>query len=566
MNQTQARIHAESEYQLLFKQYYEFRLRAYPEMATYDGDHRYDDRLTDLSHAAHQERATKIKGFLTQAQAISVSQLNEDEQLNVELFKYALDIESRAFDTGWHLLNIDQQEGVHLNFPQLIEVQPLQSFNEYEQYFSRLQSFAKQVEDTLENLHLALKKGLSLPRCAVLQSLKQMKHMAEMPLESMPFYLPALKENPELNANLQQRVREMAARIVQESVQPAYLRLYEGIKQNFLPHCHEDTGLHALQGGEAVYDYWLERHTKKGWSAEYIYQRGLNEIVEIEERLTVVLEKLKLPQQIPAVREALSDPRFAFDSVDEMLSAYSQLMETIDTKVPQFFKKLPKTHCILKEIEAWRAEAAPQAYYYPPPQDLSRPGIFYVNCAHLEQRPVYSLGALTLHEAVPGHHLQLARAIEIANMPAFRNTLECTAFVEGWALYAESLGHEMGIYDDPLQELGALSFSLWRAARLVVDTGLHALGWTREQACDYMRQHTLQSEADIQSEVERYLVLPAQALAYKMGEFAIRDLLKYAKTMENNFDLAAFHEQLICEGSLPLETLENRIRAYYAPC
>lgn len=561
MNTQQSRIQAESELQLLFQQYQEFRLRAYPEMATYDGDHRYDDRLTDLSHSAYVERTDKLHHFQRELRTVQTQDLKGSEQLNYELFDYFLDLEIRAFETGFHLMNIDQQEGIHLSFPQLIDVQPLRSFNEYEQYFSRLQSFEKQVEDTLQNLSLALERGLTLPRCAVEQSLSQMGHMAQLPLEQMPLYAPVLGENKNLSPELQSRVRTLAAKLIQGHVQPAYQRLHDEIQRMFLPRCHGNTGLHALRDGEALYAYWVERHTRRGQSPRAIHQRGLEELEMLDTQLARITEKLRLPTDKKELRQRLLAPEFRFQSVSEMMSAYAELMTDIDAKVPSLFQQLPQSACKLKEIESWRAEAAPQAYYYPPPLDLSRPGIFYVNTSQLQERPRYSLAALTLHEAVPGHHLQLARALELPQLPAFRQALECTAFVEGWALYAESLGHEMGFYEDPLQELGAVSFSLWRAARLVVDTGLHALGWPREKACEFMRQHTLQSEADIQSEVDRYLVLPAQALAYKMGEFAIRDLKTRMKQVQGiDFKLSAFHELMLSGGSLPLDVLEKRVQ------
>lgn len=562
LNQQQARIQTENELQALFRQQHEFKRRTYPEWATYDGDHRFDDRLTDLSHEAWEQRYLKYRSFLRDLLRLNSEWLPERERLNYRLFEQMLNEELRFFELDLHLLAIDQQEGMHLHFPQLVEIQPLNSYEQYEQYFSRLRSFEKQVNDTIANLKLALERQRFLPRTVVLQSLKQMAELAACPLEQMPLYQPVLQHAQHLAPGLRERVAAMAERLIVDSVQPAYGRLHDFVRAEFLPACAQDDGLARLPGGEEVYAYWQERHTHAGQSAQEIHQLGCREVERLDAELAELLERLDLPRDLENLRQVLAESEdYYYADTETLMRDYQQMLDDAQSTLPRLFHHLPSSDCILRPIESWRAEAAPQAYYYPPPQNLSRPGVFYVNTSDLSQRPRYSMMALTLHEAVPGHHLQLARALELKSLPDFRYHLESTSFVEGWALYAEALGHELELYQEPLQELGALSFELWRACRLVVDTGLHALGWSREQAVGYFRDHSLQSELDIQSEVDRYLALPGQALAYKVGELRLRDLRRQAEqNLGSRFDLRDFHEVLLEEGSLPLSEVTRRVQ------
>lgn len=562
----QARIQQETELELLFRQQHEFRRCSYPEMATYDGDHRFDDRLTDLSDEASGRRCEKNREFLLELDQLQPELMSPTARINYNLFRQLLNEEIRHHELGWHLLGIDQQEGMHLRFPQLVEIQPLRSYEQYEQYFSRLSSFEKQVEDTIGNLNLGIQRGLVLPRSVVLQSLVQMDELAASAPDQMPLYEPIRRHLPELPESLQEKVADMALRLISGSVLPAYARLAEYVREVYLPACRNTDGLCGLSNGAELYQYWIDRHTCPGLDPESIHQQGLAEVARLHGELKPIQQRLGLTGSLRQVHEQLNaDASCFYTDVETMMQDYGIMLDQAQALLPRLFRNLPVSRCELKEIEAWRAAAAPQAYYYPPPQDLSRPGYFYVNTYDLPARPRYGMMALTLHEAVPGHHLQLARALEMKQVPDFRYHLECTAFVEGWALYAEALGHPLGLYDDPLQALGALSFELWRASRLVVDTGLHAFGWTREQAVEYFREHTLQSESDIQSEIDRYLSLPGQALAYKIGELKIWSLRNEAESkLGERFDLRDFHELLLEQGSIPISLLEARFRDWLA--
>ena len=558
---TQAQIEAHSELWALFKQQHEFKRANYPEWATYDGDHRFDDRLTDLSDEAVRERNDKNHHFLKQLNKITYAELNPDDQINYDLFADMLQEEINFHELGFHYLNVDQQEGLHISFPQIIEIQPLHTYEQYERYFSRLRGFSKQVQDTITNLKVGIQKGVVLPQRIVAESLKQIEDIKNLPIQDMPFILPFTQNSKQLSEQARQKVAQVIEQILKKHVQPAYQTLYDFLKQDYMPHCHDKSGLWALPQGEAMYQFMVEKYTQPGMTPDEIHQLGLHEVERIYQEIKTLKSDIGFKGDMKAFHQFLrEDPQFYYTDPQKMIHDYKALLEKAMETLPTLFGKLPKADCILKEIEAYRAASAPQAYYYPPPMDGSRPGVYYVNTFELPARPKFTMTALTLHEALPGHHLQLALGQEIESLPDFRYHLDATAYIEGWALYAESLGKELGLYQDPYQLYGALDFEIWRATRLVVDTALHYKRWSRDQALEYMRKYTANSELDIISEVDRYIALPGQALSYKIGEMKIWDLRRLAeKKLGAQFSLADFHDQVLCNGSVPLAVLEKHM-------
>jgi len=556
------RIRVHNELWALFKQQHEFKRRNYPEWATYDGDHRFDDQLTDLSEEAAASRNQKNRQFLLDLQALDREVLEKADQTHYDLFELMLKQEIQAYEFGSHYLQIDQQEGIHLTFPQLVEIQPLSTFDQYERYFARLRDFAKQADDTIGNLRIGLRHGILLPKAVIGHTLEQLAHFKELPLEEMPLYQPFKVNASQLSEPVQAKVREVIRTIIETVIRPHYQKLYDFVKDEYAPFCHEGPGIWALPDGQARYQYLIDKYTYPGLSADEIHQMGLDEVKRISEEMAQVRVKCGFDADDAEGFHAFlrSDPRFYYTDKAVMMADYQAFLEKAQSLMPTLFGKLPLSPCVLKEIEDYRAAAAPQAYYYPPPMDRSRPGVYYVNTHDLPSRPKYTMAALSLHEAVPGHHLQLALAQEIENLPDFRYHLDCTAFIEGWALYTESLGHEMGFYADPFDHYGALSFEIWRACRLVVDTGLHAKRWTREQAFDYMCQYTANSAHDTWSEIDRYLVLPGQALSYKVGDLAIWKLRREAEArLGDRFCLSDFHDVLLSEGSIPLAQMQTQV-------
>lgn len=566
-NLLQEKIRVHNELWALFKQQHEFKRRNYPEWATYDGDHRFDDQLTDLSEEASASRNQKNLHFLQALRKLPRDILDPIDQSHYDLFEMMLEQDIQAYEYGNHYLQIDQQEGLHLTFPQLVEIQPLNTFEQYERYFARLRDFAKQADDTINNLRIGMRHGIVLPKAVIGHTLEQLAHFKDLPLEEMPLYQPFRVNASQLSEPVQAKVHEVIRTIIETVIRPHYQKLYEFVRDEYAQACHEGPGIWALPDGEARYQALIDKYTYPGLRAEEIHQIGLQEVERLAEEMARVRTQCGFKAEDAPVFHAFlrTDPRFYYQEKGEMLKDYQDFMAAVESRLPGLFGRLPRAPWELREIEAYRAAAAPQAYYYPPPMDHSRPGIYYVNTFDLPSRPKYTMAALSLHEALPGHHLQLALAQEVENLPDFRYHLDCTAFIEGWALYSESLGHEMGFYQDPYAHYGALSFEIWRACRLVVDTGLHALRWSREQAFDFMSRYTANSDLDTWSEIDRYLVLPGQALSYKLGELRIWKLRREAEQrLGAKFSLPAFHDVLLAQGSIPLSLMETTVQSWIA--
>jgi len=548
----------------LFNNYRAFQLAQYPEYATYQGDHRYDDRLTDLSPAAEKSRTDSLSGFLRVAESIDASALNDTSRVSLELFKKLMQnaVKSASFDT-W-LMPLGQQEGIHIDFPQIIETQPLQHAQEYDKYLLRLRGFPKQVADVIANMKTGIQQGMVPPVFIAKQVLDQVSSLARMPVEETPFLIPILHRKNMLTESDKIKYKELVTKEVKEAVLPAYLQLADFLKNEYLPHCRKDAGVWSLKNGKAYYAFQIENQTTLSLTPEQVFQTGLNEVSRLRNELEKIKEEIGFKGDIlDFFKKLRTDPQFYYTSKDSMMAHYRKILQKMDTVLPSLFGHLPAAPYDLREMEDYRAKSAPQAYYYPAPLDRSRPGYFYVNTHDLPSRPIYTMTALALHEAVPGHHIQIALAQEIKGLPWFRQDYAATGFVEGWALYAEYLGYETGMYEDNYQKLGALLFEMWRACRLVVDVGLHDKRWTREQAVNFMLENTANSELDIRSEIDRYISWPGQALTYKMGELKIKELRKRAETtLGDQFDLKLFHDKLLENGAVPLDMLEANINVW----
>lgn len=548
----------------LFVSYKEFQLAQYPEYATYQGDHRFDDRLTDLSPAAEKMRTDSLAGFLRAAESIDATALNDTSRVSLELFKKLMKnaVKGASFET-W-LMPLGQQGGIHIDFPQIIETQPLQHAPEYDKYLQRLRGFPKQVADVIANMKTGIQQGMVPPVFIAQQVLDQVSSFAGMPAEETPFLNPILHRQNRLSESDKIKYKELVTKEVNESVLPAYRQLADFVKNEYLPHCRDDAGVWSLKNGKAYYAFQIENQTTLSHAPEQVFQTGLNEVSRLRNELEKIREEIGFKGDMLAFFKKLrTHPQFYYTSKDSMIADYRKILQKMDARLPSLFGHLPAAPYDLREMEDYRAKSAPQAYYYPAPLDRSRPGYFYVNTYDLASRPSYTMTALALHEAVPGHHIQIALAQEIKGLPWFRQDYAATGFVEGWALYAEYLGYETGMYEDKYQKLGALLFEMWRACRLVVDVGLHEKRWTREQAVNFMLENTANSELDLRSEVDRYISWPGQALAYKLGELKIKELRKKAETtLGSQFDLRLFHDKLLENGAIPLDMLEANINGW----
>jgi uncharacterized protein (DUF885 family) len=545
----------------LFKYHQEYSMFQFPEWATYEGDHRYDDRLTDFSEKAVHNRFQDLHRLMSLLDKIAYAGLNVENKLNYSLFKAMLSDSLAEEPFQFHLTPLSQQNGLHIDFPQIIESQPLQTVADYQKYFARLRGFEQQVTDEITNMRQGMAKKTLLPRFIIEQVLEQIGQIKAMKPEQSPFYSPLLQTNSQLTVSDKERLSVSLKDLIQHTITPAYERLYSFVKDTYLPQCPEQAGIWTWPDGQKRYAHLIKSHTGTDMTADQIHELGLKEVTRIRAEMEQIKIQLGFRGSLDEFNQYLkTDPRFYFTKKADLMAGFQQTLDKMNQKLPQLFGTLPQAPCELKEMEEYRAKSAPQAYYYSAPEDRSRPAYFYVNAYDLPSRPKYTMTALTLHEAVPGHHLQIAIAQERSNLPFFRKHYGLTAFTEGWGLYAESLGYETGMYTDLYQHYGALAFESWRASRLVVDTGIHHKHWSRQQAVDFMRKNTSNSELDIRSEVDRYIAWPGQALAYKMGELRFKQLRKKAeKALGTRFDIRAFHDSVLTNGVLPFDVLEKEL-------
>ena len=546
----------------IFSDYKEFILREYPVSATYDGDHRYDDKLTDYSETAIKARFDSLRVFLERAKSIPASDVHGEDSLSLLLFIDDLQSTLEAEQFNEHYMPITQQDGIHIEFPQIIEIQPFNTVDDYNRYVNRLSGFSKQVDDIIENMRKGMKAKIVLPYYIVQQILNQVYPFFTDDIDSLPFMKP-LESFPQSFTDEQKaRIRSKVKFAMDSSIQPAYSNLHMFLLFEYMPACRKIDGIHALPKGKERYALMIRQETTMNMKPDSIYAIGMREVNRIEVEMQNIVNELGFTGTAEAFKKHLiKDPKNFYSDKKPMMDEYRRILSIVDSKLPSLFGRLPKSPYDLKEIETYRAASAPQAYYYSAPLDRSRPGYFYVNTYDLPSRPKHTMTALALHEAVPGHHLQIAIAQELPGLPWFRNQLGINAFVEGWALYSESLGHDMGLYQDPHQRFGALAFEMWRACRLVIDAGIHTGNMTREEGVQFMMKYTGNSELDARSEVDRYIVWPAQALSYKLGQMHILELRKeIEQTLGKKFSLKEFHDAVLAHGPLPLHMLSDQVR------
>ncbi|MCC7431696.1 DUF885 domain-containing protein [bacterium] len=550
----------------IFDEEWEFGLQRYPTNATYNGDHRFDDKLEDLSEKALLEDLNRSKQVLEKIKKINYEILPENEKVNYLLYKTQLEEGIEYYKYKTYLMPIGQQGGIHIGFAEIQGYSRFETVSDYENYIKRMNGFPKQIDDTIERMKKGVREKIVPPQKIMEKVLPQIQaQIAEDPTKSIIFE-PATKFpdtfSEEQKAELTQKLKDA----ITKSIMPSNKKLYDFIEKDYLPGCRKEFGIWSLPNGNDYYTYLAKSYTTTNLTPQQIFELGESELARIRKEMEKIKEQVafegSLDEFIVFVR---NDPKFYAKSGDELMAGFGEILVKMDKKLPDFFNKLPQKKYGLREIEEFRAVSAPVAYYYPPPEDGSRPGYFYVNTTLPEKRATYTMEALAFHEAVPGHHLQIALAQELKNLPKFRQHGGATAFVEGWGLYAEGLGKEAGFYQSPYSDYGRLTFEAWRAVRLIVDTGMHYFKWTREDAIEFCKKNLSLAEVDIVSEVERYISTPGQALAYKIGELKIRELRKKAENkLGKNFDLKEFHDVILKNGAVPLNVLEKIIDEWVA--
>lgn len=545
----------------LFSDYWQFTLRSYPTYATYLGDHRYDSLLTDFSPAAYAARAEEVRGFLARAEAISLSGLSPVDSLNHQLFTRMLqdDIDGQEFK--FQLIPVTQQGGPPNEFAELPTSHPTRNREDAQNYIRRMHAFPVLVKQTIDNMREGMKLGLVPPRVTMDKVVPQYEAlMTRHPQDHvLAGYFDELPDS--IPADVRAAIKKEGLEAIRTDVIPSYRKLRDFIRDHYLRACRTEVGLYALPDGEKRYAYLVRHHTTTSLTPQEIFDLGEQELGRIKSEMRQVANKANWRGPLPDFMQALRmNPKFYYTTGDSLMEGFRHICKRMDSKLPDLFGRIPKQWYDLKEMEAFRAPAAPDAYYYGAPDDGSRPAYFYVNTYKPEQRPKYTMEALAFHEAVPGHHLQLTIQQELKGLPDFRRHSGVTAYVEGWALYAELLGKEVGFYEDPYSDFGRLTYQAWRACRLIVDTGIHEFKWSRQKSIDFFRENTALSEVNIESEVERYIADPGQALAYMIGRMKIQEIRKNAEqTLGDGFDIKKFHDVLLEDGALPLDLLQEKM-------
>jgi uncharacterized protein (DUF885 family) len=552
--------------QTLLRDEWEWRLREFPTYATYVGDRRYDDRLEEMSLDAIERRKGERRALLDRALAIDPAALAEDDRLNYDLIlgELRLEIDGHRFPS--ELLAVNQMSGVHQELAELALFAPRGRAEDFHNFVGRIRDYPRLVGETIELLRAGISKGIVQPKVPLGQVPEAIgAQIAEEP-EQSPVWQAMFAEMPESIGQAEREEIRSAARSALRDVAPSLRRLLEFWNDEYYPRTRESIALAELPDGRAWYAYKVREMTTTELTPDEIHEIGLAEVTRIEREMEAIREEVGFEGDLEQFFDHLrSDPRFFFREKSDLLVAYRDIAKRLDPELPRLFRTLPRLPYGVAAVPEYSEKSQPTAYYMPGSPEAGRPGIFYANTYDLTARPRWEMEALTAHEAVPGHHLQIALAQEMEDVPEFRKWASYTAFIEGWGLYSESLGSELGLYRDPYSRFGCLTYEMWRAIRLVVDTGIHSKGWSREQAIDFFRTHAGKADHDISVEVDRYIVWPGQALAYKIGQLKIRELRVRAEAeLGAAFDIRAFHDIALLAGPVPLSYLEKRVGEWVA--
>lgn len=550
----------------LFAQSWEYTMREYPEFATAVGYRGQNARWTDNSLEAIARRKRELNDPLNALRAIDRARLSATDQLNYDLFRhtYADAVEESRFPG--ELMPINQMGGVQQDVPSTIAQMPADGVREYEDIIARLRAVPALVNQTIVLLERGLAAGLTPPRITLRDVPAQAQNLVVDDAIKSPLLAAFTRFPPEVPAADQERLRSAAIAAYRDSVAPAFRKLSAFLRDKYVPGARTTTGIRDLPNGLTWYQVRARSSTTTDLTPEQIHAIGLAEVKRIRGQMDSVIAASGFKGSfVEFVQFLRTDPRFFWTTPEDLVRGSRELMKRIDPELVRLFGTLPRLTYGVSPIPSYAERSQTTAYYQPGSPRGRRPGTYFVNTYNLAARPKWEMEALSLHEAVPGHHLQIALAQELEEVPEFRRYAGYTAFVEGWALYSESLGSELGLYGDPYSKFGQLTYEMWRAVRLVIDTGIHTMGWTREQAIDYFKANAAKTEHDITVEVDRYIVWPGQALAYKIGELKIKELRAYAATtLGSRFDIRAFHDQVLGAGAVPLDVLKARIRAWVA--
>ena len=552
--------------QALFKVEWSYTLSVAPEFATYIGAPGYETKWTDLTVAAIKERKRLAGRPLAVLATIERAALSASDRVSYDLFKRQLEeaVEGARFPA--ELVQITQLNGVHQDAAQVFATMPTGSVAQLEAQVARLRVLPQQIDQVIALLADGLSRGVTPPQITLRDVPQQvLNQIPADPLRS-PLLGGFTRPGPGVSGEEAARLKAEAVQAYTVEVKPAFERLHAFLAEKYLPGARTTTAASALPDGRSWYAWRVKTETSTDLTPQQIHDIGLAEVKRIRAEMDRVKTETGFKGTLADFFEFLrTDPKFFFTDKEELLRAYRDIAKRADPQLIKLFRTLPRTPYGVLPVPSYAEKSQTTAYYYPGAAESGRAGYFFANTYALATRPKWEMEALTLHEAVPGHHLQISIAQELGSLPDFRRWGGYTAFVEGWGLYSESLGEEMGFYTDPYAKFGQLTYEMWRAVRLVVDTGMHALGWSRAQAIDFFKDNAGKSEHDIVVEVDRYIVWPGQALAYKLGELKIKELRAFAtKELGVKFDVRAFHDEVLRHGAVPLSVLEGNIRDWVA--
>ena len=532
-----------------------------PLYASYMGDKSSNQDWPDLSEETLRIRQKKTRDVLREIKKIDSQKLSEENKLNHRLFLYNYERSVRGQQFDSHLLVFGQRGGIQLEH-ETAESLGFMTRQDYLDWIARLEKLPNYIEQHITLARLGVERNVTAPRILMERVARQI----QLQLVDEPTDSPFFNVFEEMSETIDDRseITEKAIQVISEAVIPSYQKFSDFFVNEYLPASRTSIGVADLPNGYAWYENLARYHTSTELTPEEIHQIGLSEVKRIRSEMNKIIERVGWEGTFDEFLNFLrTDPQFYYETSEELLQAYLATSKELDPKIVPLFKVLPRMPYGIRPIPEESAPDTTTAYYMRPSADGSRAGYYYVNLYKPEVRPKYEIEVLSVHEAVPGHHLQIALAMEIENIPNFRKYSGYTAYVEGWGLYSESLGYDMGLYQDPYSEFGALTYDMWRAIRLVVDTGMHYKGWSREQAIDFFKENAAKTEQDIVNEVDRYLIMPGQALAYKIGQLKIMELKQKSKeSLGEKFDIKEFHHVILGEGALPLDVLEEKVNDY----
>ncbi len=547
----------------LFDDYWEFRLSEDPYLASGYGITEANAKLPDAGMEALERRYEQHITFLQRLEAINPEELDQQDLISYMLLVRNLRNALEAHELREYLLPLNGWWDYHATFAEQPNRMPFRTSDDYENYLQRLRAFPDMNRQYLDRLREGIETGRVRPAVVLKNYIPTVEALITDAEESR-FAEPFRSFPSGISSERQHEIKQEGLKIINERVMPAYRELARFLNDEYLPAAPESVGISETEGGADYYDYLVRYYTTLDTTPAEIHQTGLSEVARIRAEMLEVIQETGFEGDFDAFVDYLrTDESFYAESPEELMQITALVLKRADGKLPGFFGRLPRMPYGLREVPDYLAPRMTTAYYNRPAQDGTRAGFYYVNTYDLPSRPLYEVEALSLHEAVPGHHLQLALQQELDDLPEFRKNSSFTVFVEGWALYSEWLGLEMGFYQDPYSNFGRLTYEMWRALRLVVDTGMHAKGWSREQAIEYMASNSALTLLNIRNEVDRYIFWPGQALAYKTGEIRIRELRKEAEeALGDAFDIREFHDRILENGSITLEILETYIREW----